>query len=144
MIATRSRKVVAEMLVTAVILGAIGMAVEIGQAQDAPKAEAASKDAQKPKKRAKPRGRLPAFYGKIVDRKQRQQIYAIQKSHATEIAKLKAQLKDLVTKRDTEVAAVLTAEQQTEVAKLVAAAKAKREKRAAEKKAASKAAAAEK
>lgn len=142
MIATRSRKVVAAMLVTAVILGAIGTAVENGQAQDAPKA--AAKDAKKPKKRAKPRGRLPAFYGKVVDGKQREQIYAIQKSHAAEIAKLRAQLKDLMVKRDTEVAAVLTAEQQTEVAKLAAAAKAKREKRAAEKKAASKAAAAEK
>lgn len=142
MIAARMKKSVAAMLVAAVILGAIGTAVENGQAQDAPKA--ASKDATKPKKRAKPRGRLPAFYGKVVDRKQREQIYAIQKSHAAEIAKLRAQLKDLMVKRDTEVAAVLTAEQQTEVAKLAAAAKAKREKRAAEKKAASKAAAAEK
>ena len=133
MITTGMKKSVAALLVSVLVLGALGAAVSVGVAQDAPAAKA--KDAKQTKKRAKPRGRLPAYYGKVVDRKQREKIYAIQKTHAAEIKKLQAQLKDLLAKRDTEVAAVLSAEQQAEVAKLVAAAKAERQKRAAEKKA---------
>ena len=131
------KKSVAALLVTALVLGAVGAAVGVGQAQDAPAAVA--KDAKQPAKdtkRAKPRGRLPAYYGRVVDQKQREKIYAVQKSYAAEIAKLRTQLKDLLAKRNAEVEAVLTAEQRAKVAKLVAAAKAKREKKAAEKKAA--------
>ena len=136
MITTGMKKSVAALLVSVLVLGAVGAAVGVGEAQDAPAAKA--KDAKQTKKRAKPRGRLPAYYGKVVDNKQREQIYAIQKSHAAEIAKLQAQLKDLLAKRDAEVVAVLTTEQQAEVAKLVAAAKAKRQKKAPKKAAAGK------
>jgi Spy/CpxP family protein refolding chaperone len=131
---TQLKKSLAALLVSAMLLGAVGTFVGIGEAQDNP--AAAAKDEKKPKKRAKPRGRLPAYCGKVVDSKQREQIYAIQKSHAVEITKLQAQLKELLSKRNAEVAAVLTTEQQTEVAKLVADAKEKRKKKASPKKAA--------
>ena len=40
----------------------------------------------------KPRGRLPAYYGKVVTDKQREQIYEIQAKFNEQIAKLQQQL----------------------------------------------------
>lgn len=107
--------------------------------QDAKKADgkaasAADKDATATKKRNKPRGRLPAYYGKVVSQKQRSEIYQIQGRYAEQIATLKQQLKQLAEKRDAEVAAVLTDEQRAEVEKAKADAAAARKKRAGEKK----------
>ena len=93
-------------------------------AQDAKPAAAAA--AKKP---AKPRGRLPAYYGEVVDAAQREKIYAIQQSYAERIAALQAQLKDLNEKMDAEVKAVLTPEQQKKLDELSAAAKARRQAR---------------
>jgi hypothetical protein len=86
-------------------------------AQETPKAA--------PKKPAKARGRLPAFYNQVVDDSQREDIYAIQQKYAEEIEQLEAALNDLIDKRDTEVAGVLTAEQLEKVSLLAATAKAK-------------------
>ena len=80
------------------------------------------------------RGRLPAYYGQVVDEKQRQAIYEIQKQYAPRIDALKAQLAALTDERNGKVAAVLTPEQRAEVDGLKAEAKAKRELKAAQEK----------
>ncbi|MBN2477188.1 MAG: hypothetical protein JXB62_21450 [Pirellulales bacterium] len=77
------------------------------------------------------RGRLPSYYRRVVDEKQREAIYAIQKEYAPKIAALKAQLETLTNERDAKVVAVLTPEQRKEIDDLKAAAKAEREKKKA-------------
>jgi hypothetical protein len=79
----------------------------------------------KPKKREF-RGRLPAYYNRVVDEEQRAKIYAIQREYAPKIDALKAQLEALTAERNEKVVAVLTPEQRTTVEKLRAEAKAKR------------------
>lgn len=95
-----------------------------GSSAEAP-AETPVPEEAKPKKREF-RGRLPAYYGRVVDGKQREQIYAIQREYAPKIDALKAQLAALTAERDEKVAAVLTPEQVQTVEKLKAEAKAKR------------------
>jgi hypothetical protein len=87
--------------------------------------EAAAKPAVA--KKAKPfRGRLPNYYGQVVNQKQRQAIYKVQREFAPKIAELQAQLEALKKQRDEKVAAVLTPQQLKKVEELNAAAKAKR------------------
>jgi Spy/CpxP family protein refolding chaperone len=74
----------------------------------------------------KTRGRLPAYYGKVVTDKQREQIYEIQAKFTEQIAKLQEQLDALVAKRDAEVEQVLTDEQRAEIARLKSERKARR------------------
>ncbi|HEX7449569.1 MAG TPA: hypothetical protein VF306_18575 [Pirellulales bacterium] len=81
------------------------------------------------KVRAKARGRLPAYYARVVSGDQRDKIYAIQQSYEPKIADLQAQLKALTDKRDAEIATVLTADQKAKVDQLAADAKAKRAQR---------------
>jgi hypothetical protein len=71
-----------------------------------------------PQERNKTRGRLPAYFGKVVNDKQREEIYEIQAKYNEQIAKLKEQLEELTTKRDSEVEQVLSDEQRAEIAKL--------------------------
>lgn len=124
---------------TLVVMAAVALAAgRLGLGEDAPstkksakKAEAAKDDAKpaEGKKKAKPKeakGRLPAFYGEVVDQKQRDAIYAIQAEFAPKIDALKAQLDALEKDRDEKVAAVLTEEQMKKVEALKEAAKAKR------------------
>jgi hypothetical protein len=109
----------------------VGMVMAVGmllnsapigaQAQKAP----AEKQAEVKKEPAKPRGRLPAYYGQVVTPQQREKIYTIQQSYAERIEALQAQLKELQSKQDAEVKAVLTADQLKKVEELTAAAKAK-------------------
>ena len=66
----------------------------------------------------KPRGRLPAYYGKVVTDKQREEIYEIQAKFTEQIAKLQEQLAALTVQRDTEIEKVLTDEQRAEIARL--------------------------
>jgi flagellar basal body-associated protein FliL len=95
-------------------------------AQDAkPAAKAEAKKAP-----AKTRGRLPAYYGEVVDKAQREKIYAIQAGYADKIEALEAQLKEINDKMSSEVRAVLTPEQQKKVDELAAAAKGKRQQKA--------------
>jgi hypothetical protein len=77
---------------------------------------------------AKPKGRLPNYYGQVVSGEQREKIYAIQAKYAAEIESLQAKLAELDGKVIAEVEAVLTSEQRERVAKLrsEAAAKAKK------------------
>lgn len=90
--------------------------------------DAAAKPDAKPavKKRAKPRGRLPAHFGKIVDPQQREAIYKLQSEYAPKIEALRAELQALLAKRDADVESVLTAEQKEKLAELRAAAASKR------------------
>ena len=105
----------------------IGLAQQEAPKGDSKPAAAADKaDAKAAKPRAKPRGRLPAFYGKVVDGKQREKIYAIQQQYEPKISALKAELQDLQDKADAEIDAVLTAEQRDTIKKLADEAKQKR------------------
>ncbi len=72
-------------------------------------------------------GRLPSYYGSVVDDRQRQQIYAIQRRYFAQIEGLKAQLAAVTERRNAEVAAVLLPQQHAEVQRLKAEAKAKRD-----------------
>jgi len=72
------------------------------------------------------RNRVPNYYGPVVDQKQRERIYKIQRDYASRIEALKAQLTALLKERDEKVAAVLTPEQLKKVEAAKAAAKAKR------------------
>ena len=108
------------------------VAVALAQ-PDAPKpgskadAKAADKaDAKAAKQRAKPRGRLPAYYNQVIDGQQREKIYAIQQQYEPKITELKAELQALQDKLDAEVEAVLTPEQLTKVKALTEDAKQKR------------------
>ena len=59
------------------------------------------------------------YYARVVSEKQRTDIYAIQAKYNAQIEELEEQLKAIAAKQDREVAAVLTPEQQAEVAELV-------------------------
>lgn len=67
------------------------------------------------KERAKPRGRLPAYFSSVVTPEQREKIYAIQARYAEELDNLQQQLDMLVVQRDKEVEDVLTPEQKAKV-----------------------------
>ena len=82
--------------------------------------------AVKKKLRAKPRGRLPAFYRNVVTPEQREKVYAIQAKYEPQIEKLRAALRSLRDNRDAEIAVLLTAEQKEKVAKLREEARAER------------------
>lgn len=111
---------------------AITLAAAIGLAQQAAKPpkganSAGGTTAAAPAKtRANPRGRLPTYYGKVVDPIQKEKIYKIQQSYEPKIADLNAQLQALRDKRDAEIDAVLTAEQRQKVAQYRADAKKQR------------------
>ena len=110
------------------LAAAIGMAEVVKVAPKAANsADTATADAPA-KTRAKPRGRLPVHYGKVVDPTQKEKIYKIQKSYEPKIAELNVQLQALRDKRDAEIDAVLTAEQRQKVAQYRADAKKQRAK----------------
>src|SRR5262249_9548701 len=68
-------------------------------------------------------GRLPAHYLQVgVTDTQRQRIYSIQAGYDAKITSLKNQLAEATAKRDAEVRAVLTADQQKQLDKLTGAA----------------------
>jgi len=90
----------------------------------APQPAAAEAAAPQPKNPF--RGRLPAYYGRVVDEKQRAAVYEIQKEYAPRIDALKTQLAALTKERDEKVVAVLTPEQRAQVEQTKAAAAAKR------------------
>ena len=84
-------------------------------AADQPPAATAAAETNAAKK---PRGRLPAYYGKVVTDKQREQIYEIQAKFTEQIVKLQEQLTALAAKRDAEIEQVLTDEQRAEITRL--------------------------
>ncbi len=66
---------------------------------------------QEQKERAKPRGRLPAFFATVVNEKQREEIYKIQSDYTAKLDELEKQLAALRAERDAKIDAVLTPEQ---------------------------------
>ncbi len=123
----RGRQVISSMLVLTVAMVLASPAV--GLSQDGTK-KAAEKTTAKKAARAKPRGRLPAHYARVVNSKQREAIYKLQAEFAAKMSELRAQLAKLAEARDEEVEAVLTADQRSQVAKLRDDAKAARDARA--------------
>lgn len=92
-----------------------------------PAAAEAAADA-KPE-RAKPRGRLPAYYSRVVTPEQRAEIYDIQGKFNEQIEQLQMQLQTLIEQRDSEVEMVLTEEQRKQVAAYVEEARARQAER---------------
>lgn len=64
------------------------------------------------------RPRLPMYYARVVDEKQRQKIYDIQRKYHPQIEALQRQLEELIAKRNAEIEAVLTPQQKAEIEKL--------------------------
>ena len=125
---TKARKRIAVSVFAPLLLGLlVAGSVSAQQAEPADaKAEVKQTEKKKRKPAAKPRGRLPNFYNKVVSETQRVKIYDIQKKYNAQIEELQAQLKALLAKRDAEVEAVLTPEQREKVAAIAAEAKTKR------------------
>jgi hypothetical protein len=98
---------------------AVKSAVEKGTAEKSmPEKRTAEKPVTKdsaPAEADKPKGRLPDHYAAVVDDKQREEIYSIQATYAPQIEKLQAQLDAVQGKRNAEIRAVLTPEQQQKV-----------------------------
>ena len=85
------------------------------------------KSASKPtpaKVAKKPAGRLPAHYGKLgISSDQRAKIYGVQATYKKQIADLQKQIDGLKAKQNTEVQAVLTADQKKKLDEILAEAK---------------------
>ncbi len=89
-------------------------------------AGAESKETPMAKRRGEPKGRLPAYFGEVIDSQQREKVYGIQSKYLAEIKQLQDQIATLEKQRDEAVQAVLTPEQAEKVKKLVDEGKAKR------------------
>jgi hypothetical protein len=89
-------------------------------AADEKSAESGSKPA------ARLAGRLPAHFGDLVDKTQREKIYAIQAKFSEKIEDLQEQLKEVMLQRDAEIREVLTAEQKKRLDEVLSAAKGRR------------------
>lgn len=81
-------------------------------------------------KRAQARGRLPNYYGEVVDETQREKIYAIQQGYKEQFTQLdeqmrelRKQMKSLRDEQAKKVEAIFTAKQLAQVQKLRAQAK---------------------
>ena len=124
-----------KVLVSSLVALAAGLVIASGPALS-------GQDAKEKKK-----GRLPAYYGDIVNDAQRQQIYAVQEKYAKTLAALQDQIDTIEKQRDTEIEALLDAQQKTKLAaarQAVAEKKAKAAVEKAQQKAAEAKAAAEK
>jgi hypothetical protein len=115
----RGRLGMGMLLACAMLLSLPAWAQESSPPPNTPSAAATTSPQQASEPRKKPRGRLPMYYSRVVSEKQRQDIYAIQAKYNAQIEELEKQLKAITTKRDGEVAKVLSAEQRDEVAKLL-------------------------
>ena len=106
----------------------VSLAIALSGVSQAVGQETAGSPSETAAPQKKFRGRLPAHYRTVVDEKQREAIYAIQKEYWTRIEALKAQLAALTKQRDEKVTAVLTPEQLKQVEAKATAAKAERSK----------------
>jgi hypothetical protein len=64
------------------------------------------------------RGRLPAYFGHVVDEEQRQRIYSIQLDYYPRIQVLKKQLEAMTAERDAAIRQVITDQQWEEIQRL--------------------------
>ncbi|QDT43311.1 hypothetical protein Pan241w_34110 [Gimesia alba] len=112
-----------------------GIALTICTADSVPaqkKAEDPAKSSAKETKttRKKPKGRVPAHYGKLkLSKEQKDKIYSIRAEYKTQIDSLKKQLEALKEKEKQECETVLTADQKKDLTKFVAEAASKRKAR---------------
>lgn len=127
---------------TLVALLSVGGISQLGSfealAQENVSASAAKPDTAA-KKPAKPRGRLPNHYAKVVTGDQRNEIYKLQQSYSLRIDELKAEIAKLEAKMQEEIDAVLSKEQLERIHQLAEEAKARRQAAAAKRAAAKKA-----
>lgn len=84
-----------------------------------------------PAARAKPRGRLPAYYAKVISAPQKEQVYRVQAEYEQRIDALESQIAALEKQRNDAIRALLTPEQRKQVDALAAEAKTKRDARQA-------------
>lgn len=100
-------------LMGVVALLVVGTTPERNQAQEPVKGDQKALE-------AKLRGQLPPYWGKIgLSEEQKQKIYQIQSKYNSEIARLEAQVKELRSKRDQEMRAVLSEEQKKRLEELL-------------------------
>ena len=118
-------------LLAAIAVAALRSDAQLSAQQEDPKPAKAGGEQTKaaPAKRAKPRGRLPVYYSRVVSQDQREQIYGLQAKFQEEIDKLLLQVRKIEEQRDADVRDVLSTDQQKKVDAFVAEAKAKREAR---------------
>ena len=115
------------LLLIALLLPVVGRNCAMAQQRDgAPKS---ASDAPVKKTRAKPRGRLPAYFSAVVSADQRAQVYSIQSRYGQQIDELRRRISEMSKARDMEVEGVLTPEQLKRVNAKRAEAKARRAKR---------------
>ena len=101
----------------------------LGLSAEETPAEIKAPPVAKAKESKSPYHRLPPYYGHVVSPEQRKQIYAIQDEYGPKIDALRKQLEALMAEREAKIAAVLTEEQQKEVARLQAEARTKRQRK---------------
>ena len=124
------REVCSYVIALGVLLSAVAtFAQDAGKATKKPGPGTTQSDASKDKKAGGKNGRrLPPYYAKVVDQTQRKKIYAIQETYDPQINKLEEEVRMLKEKRDSEIRAVLSAEQLKQVDEMAAEAKAARKK----------------
>jgi len=98
-------------------------------ADAATQAESSDDPADARAARRNARGRLPAYYTRVVSGDQREQIYKIQQNYEPKIQELLAQVRQLREKRDKEIDGVLTPEQLERVNQLRAEARERQQRR---------------
>ncbi len=79
----------------------------------------------------KMRLRLPAYYARVVDEQQREQIYSILRACEEKLLPLREQINELELERDADVEKVLSEEQLAEVKRLTEEARQRRMERSA-------------
>ena len=110
------------LLLTAILACGIATSVPLaaGPPGDKPATEG---DQPAPEKPAKRRGRLPAYFAKIVTPKQREEIYLIQEEFAPQIEDLVLQLQTKIAERDATILGVLSPDQVKQIHQLKATAR---------------------
>ena len=116
---------------------AAGVALALGSQISVQSMVGQEKAATKPtpaKVAKKPAGRLPAQYGKLgLSDEQRKNVYAVQADYGKQIADLQKQIDSLTEKQNTEIEAVLTADQKKKLGELLDEAKKAAEARSSSK-----------
>lgn len=127
----RRVRTMAMFLLAALLIPAAGRNCSAQDPGSDPGGEAAKPDSalEAKKARARPRGRLPAYFSTVVSSEQREKVYSIQSRYLKQIDQLRRQIDELSKARDTEVDGVLTPEQLKRVNAKRAEAKIRRSKR---------------
>jgi hypothetical protein len=98
----------------------IGRGADNAPAADAPTKPKAADSGEE----GKLKGRLPAYFAKLVDKDQKEAIYKIEDEYGPKIKALQQQVHDMEAERNGKIRAVLTPDQQKKLDEYMAAAKA--------------------